>query len=128
LSIGYLSFEKLMELYASADVLINMRLTKTLKTEYFFPSKVLEYLASGTPVITTCTGHVEEDYSGFVFLLKDESPQGLARIIREVAAMEPDSRVQKGRAAQAYIKKHKTWAVQGQRAFEFIRDLCYSKP
>jgi glycosyltransferase involved in cell wall biosynthesis len=125
---GYLSFEKLMELYASADVLINMRLTKTLKTEYFFPSKVLEYLASGTPVITTCTGHVEEDYSGFVFLLKDESPQGLARIIREVAAMEPDSRVQKGRAAQAYIKKHKTWAVQGQRAFEFIRDLCYSKP
>lgn len=124
---GYLPIEKIVELYASADVLINMRLTRTLKTDYFFPSKTLEYLASGTPVITTCTGNIEEDYSGFVFLLKDESAQGLARMIREVAAMKPECRLQKGRAAQAYMKNHKTWDIQGRRVFDFIRDLCYSK-
>ena len=59
--------------------------------------------------------------------MKDESAQGLARRIRDVAAMEPDTRLQKGRAAQAYIKKHKTWNAQGRRVFDFIRDLCYSK-
>jgi glycosyltransferase involved in cell wall biosynthesis len=124
---GYLSLEEIIELYTSADVLINMRPTKRIKTDYFFPSKILEYLASGTPVITTCTGHIEEDYSDFVFLLKDESPQGLAQLMQVVAAMELNLRIQKGKAAQTYIRTHNTWEMQGCRVFKFICDRCCSK-
>ena len=69
---GFLPFDKVLDLYDSADVLINMRLTKTLNTKYFFPSKLMEYLTSGVPVITTCTGQTEDEFRDFVFLLKDE--------------------------------------------------------
>ncbi len=33
----------------------------------------MEYLASGTPVITTCTGHVEEEFADIVYLLKTKA-------------------------------------------------------
>jgi glycosyltransferase involved in cell wall biosynthesis len=79
-------------------------------------------LASGTPVITTCTGHIEEEYADFVFLLKDETPQGLARLIEQVAAMEPQLRAHKGQVAQEYMRTHNTWEAQGQRVVKFMCD------
>ncbi len=57
----------------TADVLIDMRLTEALNTKYSFPSKLMEYLASGTPVITTCTGHVEEEFADIAYLLKTKA-------------------------------------------------------
>lgn len=117
---GYLPFDKVLALYDTADVLINMRPTKTLNTKYFFPSKLMEYLASGVPVITTCTGHVEEEFGDFVFLLKDETPQGLANLIEYVASLDPQFRVDKGMMARNYICTHKTWDAQGHRVVNFI--------
>lgn len=117
---GYLSYEEVLAFYADADVLINMRLTKTVKTDYFFPSKTIEYLASGTPVITTCTGHIEQEYAEFAFLLRDETPPALARMIEQVAALDLELRMQKGQAAREYIRTHNTWEIQGRRVVEFI--------
>ncbi len=117
---GYLSFDQVLALYQTADVLINMRLTQRVNTSYFFPSKMMEYLASGVPVISTCTGHVEDQYSEFVFLLRDESPAGLARLIEQVATLDPDLRSQKAQAAREYILKHNSWNAQGRRVVQFI--------
>lgn len=117
---GYLSFEQVLALYSTADVLVNMRLTERINTNYFFPSKTLEYLASGVPVITTCTGHIAEAYSDFAFLLRDESPLGLAQMIERVASLDPEARTQKGKAAKDYIRTHNTWELQGRRIVEFI--------
>ena len=117
---GYLSFDEVLALYDAADVLINMRPTKTLNTKYFFPSKLMEYLASGVPVITTCTGYVEQEYADFAFLLKDETSQGLANMIEYVASLDQNIRIDKGARARNYICTHKTWNVQGQRVVDFI--------
>ena len=57
----------------TADVLVDMRLTEALNTKYSFSSKLMEYLASGTPVITTCTGHVEEEFADIAYLLKTKA-------------------------------------------------------
>lgn len=118
---GYLPLDEVLALYQTADVLVNMRVTQRIKTDYFFPSKLIEYLASGIPVITTCTGHVEEEYAEIAFLLKDETPEALARIIEHVASMDPRLRAQKGQAAREYIRTRNTWEAQGHRVVEFIR-------
>ena len=120
---GYLGFIDVLALYDTADVLINMRLTQRVKTHYYFPSKMFEYLASGVPVITTCVGQIEEEYAERAFFLKDESPEGLARLIEQVASMEPEIRKQKGRMAREYIQAHGTWEAQGCRIVNFIDDL-----
>ena len=117
---GYLSFGEVLALHSTADVLINMRLTQRISTGYFFPSKMLEYLASGVPVITTCTGHVEEEYADIAFLLRDESPEGLAQMIEQVASLNPEARAHRAKAASDYICAHGTWEMQGRRVVEFI--------
>jgi glycosyltransferase involved in cell wall biosynthesis len=127
--LGVLSFQSVIEMYKSASVLINMRMTKTQHTRYFFPSKMMEYLASGAPVITTCTGHVEKEFGNFVYLLKEETPQGLSQLIRQVAALDPEERRQTGERARAYMAAHKTWTAQTEKLADFIRGaVLHSRP
>ncbi len=120
---GFIPFAEVLALYRSANVLINMRLTKTLDTKYFFPSKMMEYLASGTPVISTCTGHVESDFGDFVFLLRDETATSLAEMIRQVKSLDPSLLAERGLKAQAYMEKNKTWDAHGRKVADFIKSL-----
>jgi glycosyltransferase involved in cell wall biosynthesis len=119
--LGSIPFASVLDLYSEADVLINMRLTKRIKSDFFFPSKMMEYLASGTPVITTCTGHAEEEYGSFAFLVRDESAVGLARVVRQVASKPPDELRAYGARARSYMCANKSWRVQGRRIAEHIR-------
>jgi glycosyltransferase involved in cell wall biosynthesis len=121
---GFLSLKDVLSLYAEADVLVNMRLTKTMRTRYFFPSKLFEFLASGTPVISTCTGHVEEEFSEFVFLLKNETADGLAEAIRRAEGVGGEARKDMGVRAREFIVANKTWAIQTKRIAEFIGNVA----
>ena len=120
---GYLAFADVLRLYQSADVLVNLRLTRKMNTRYFFPGKALEYLASGRPVISTCTGHMEEEFGQFTFLLREETPEALARVIEEVARMDRDARERRGAAARNYMMANKTWVAQGRRVAGLIESL-----
>ena len=124
---GYLSHADVLSLYKSADLLINLRLTKAINTLYFFPSKLMEYLASGTPVISTCTGHVEEEYSSYLYLLKEETPSSLAKLIDTIASLPPEKRAEKATRAQRYMSLNKTWDAQGRRIVDFMKNLFTSK-
>lgn len=118
--LGFVSLPEVLQLYKDSDVLVSARMTKSLDTRYFFPGKMMEYLASGTPVITTCTGHTEEEFGDFVYLLRDETADGLAEIIRQVASLNPNARRKLGRKAQEYMALHKTWDAQTEKVAHFI--------
>jgi glycosyltransferase involved in cell wall biosynthesis len=120
---GFCSVSEVIKLYAASDVLVNMRITQQRKTEYFFPSKLLEYLASGVPVITTCTGHAEAEFGEFVYLLRDETAEDLAALIRKVAGLNAKVRSDTGKRAQEFMVLRKTWGAQAKRVAEFIRNV-----
>jgi glycosyltransferase involved in cell wall biosynthesis len=82
---------------------------------------MMEYLASGVPVISTSTGHVEEEFGSFTYLLKEETPKALSDLIRYVADLDPEARRNTSARARAYIASHKTWEAQTQRLAAFIR-------
>jgi glycosyltransferase involved in cell wall biosynthesis len=117
---GLIPLDQVLALYSSSDVLINMRITNSRNTRYFFPSKMIEYLASGTPVISTCTGHVEKEFGDFVYLLRDETAKGLAEIIRHVAGLDPEVREKLGQRAREYMAMHKTWDSQAKKVAQFV--------
>jgi glycosyltransferase involved in cell wall biosynthesis len=117
---GELTLDALLCLYNSADILINMRLTKKIDTRYFFPSKMMEYLVSGKPVITTNTGHIENEFADFVYLLSDESPKGLAEMIVYIASLQPSYLAERGARARSYMCINKTWEAQGQKVAKYV--------
>jgi glycosyltransferase involved in cell wall biosynthesis len=120
--LGRLPFDRLLETYASADVLLNLRITRSLNTKYFFPSKMMEYLVSGIPVISTCTGHVEEEFGAFTFLLREETPEALVELLERIAALEPADRRAQAARARAYMAANKTWQAQTQKLAAYIRN------
>jgi glycosyltransferase involved in cell wall biosynthesis len=118
---GFLDFEGVLELYRSADLLLNVRLTRAIDTRYFFPSKLMELLASGTPVLSTCTGLVEDEYGAVAYLLRDETPEALASRIEDIAGLPSADRVEVGRRAHAFMLSNKTWTRQAARLADYIR-------
>lgn len=121
--LGFISFGEVFQLYKRSSVLINMRMTQNVDTRYFFPGKMMEYLASGTPVITTSTGHTGEEFGQFTYLLRDETARSLATLIQHVAALSPEARERIGQTAQEYMALHKTWEAQSKKAARFIREV-----
>jgi len=124
---GYLAFAQVLRLYSSADVLVNLRLTKSVNTRYFFPSKLMEYLGSGRPVISTCTGHVEQEFGQFTFLVKEETPEAVAAAIEDVERLGRDATERRGALAREYMLANKTWAAQGKRVVRFIESIVVAK-
>jgi len=119
---GYLRFDQVLDLYASADAVVNMRITGRLNTLYCFPSKMMECLVTGIPLITTCPAHVREEFSEFVYMLEEESPQALARKVAEVAALPAADLRARAQAAWRFMTAERTWERQGHRIVSFLQD------
>ena len=51
---------------------MNPRFTGAEYTLYSFPSKNIEYMVSGTPVITTRLAGIPDDYYPYVFVFEEE--------------------------------------------------------
>ena len=121
--VGFLPFDAVLNLYRDSDLLLNVRLTKELDTRYFFPSKLMEYFASGTPVVTTLTGHVGDEFSDKALLLHDESPEGLKTLLLHAAELRPEELAVRGARARVYMMACKTWDAQATRIARYIRQV-----
>jgi len=118
--LGLIPFQQVLELYNTADLLVNIRVTKALDTRYFFPSKFTEYVGSGAPVLSTKTGHVETEYGQFVYLLESENAECLAATILKIAQIDFRTRERMAEAGQAYVLREKTWDRQAIRAAHLV--------
>jgi glycosyltransferase involved in cell wall biosynthesis len=119
---GFPEYEQVLDLYHRADVLVNPHSGDNRSALYCFPSKLLEYLATGTPVITTrSTPEVEEEYAGVAVLLQQETPDELAAAVRRLEALPPVERRSLGEAARRLVLERKSWSVQAGRIADMIR-------
>ena len=109
------------------DLLLNCRLTHRLKTDYFFPSKLLELLATGLPVLTTRVGGVLEQFEGEVYVLEEETSVALATKLREIIEQTMESRLAIGRAAKARAIKSLSWKAQGLKIAKFLENISIAE-
>jgi len=124
---GVLNHDQLFELYKKADVLLNLRNTKDPAMRYCFPSKLLEILAVGKPVITTSIAHIDEEYGPYCFVLFDETPQTLMETVQKIGAISLEERVAIGKRAREFILREHTWKQQGVRISEYLEKEVLGK-
>lgn len=117
---GRVSHDEVLEVYGEADLLLNLRRTHYRTHRYVFPSKVVECLATGRPLLTTSTGHVESEFGEFVFKLEVETPEALAAALTNLAAMDPELRLAPARRAREYVLAHKTWEAQCRKLENYL--------
>jgi glycosyltransferase involved in cell wall biosynthesis len=112
----------LRELYARAAVLVNPLVTRYASARYIFPSKLLEYMATGTPVLTTMPPDVAAEYAEYVYGFH-ETPEELAAAIERVLELPVGDRDAFGARARAFVLEKKNWRTQGERVTAFIAEV-----
>jgi len=119
---GFVSEERYSEMLQKAAVLVNPRPSRLLENRYNFPSKLMEYLAAGRPVVSTATSDVAEHYGSDVIVLDDETPEGLARCIERAVAAPAEERATMGSRCRAAVEGV-TWRTQAEKILAFIQTL-----
>ena len=119
--LGKVSHEKVMELQSSATVVINPRQNNEEFTKYSFPSKTMEYLACGVPLIAYKLDGIPDEYDEYINYVPDNSPLTLARIIQDVCELSSEERAIMGQKAQRFVLEEKNNVKQTKRILNFIK-------
>ena len=112
---GTLPNDEIVAREMRAWLLINPRPARQEFTQYSFPSKNMEYMVSGTPVLTTPLPGMPADYYNFVSIIDGDSSDAVSKALaRELGRGLPDLHAQ-GHAAREFVLTRKNNIIQAAR-------------
>lgn len=117
---GMLLSSEVVQKEMEATLLVNPRPTHEEFVKYSFPSKTMEYMASGTPVLTTVLPGMPKDYYPHVFLLEQETAEGIADKLTEVLSLSDEELFEKGKAAKEFILDTRNNVVQAAKILKML--------
>ena len=103
-------------------LLVNPRYTNADYTKYSFPSKNAEYMASGTTTLTTKLAGMPIDYYPHVYILEEETKEGVAKKIKEILDIDPKKMFLFGQETKKWMMENKCSKKQVQKIIDFIRE------
>ena len=110
-----------MQKEQEATLLVNPRPTDEEYVKYSFPSKTMEYMASGTPVLTTVLPGMPKEYYPYVYLLEDETAEGIAEKLKQVLSESDENLFEKGREARTFVLETRNNVVQAQKILDMLK-------
>lgn len=119
--LGTIPNKEVMVLESKAKLLINPRRSSDKQTLYAFPSKIMEYLLSETPVLSTRLKGIPSSYEPYITYVKEESIEGFMESILYFYEMDNDKRKELGKKGRAFVLECKTNNIQAKKVIEFMR-------
>lgn len=104
-----------------AALLINPRKNQEM-AKYSFPSKTLEYMLSGTPMLGYKLAGIPEEYYDNMFVIQD-SENGMEEALRMAMDLPETERIKMGEKAKHFVVKEKSPEKQCQKILELIGRL-----
>ena len=120
---GFVDNKKMMDIQKRAWLLINPRPVNDPISKVTFPSKMFEYLVSGTPVLTTKLSCFSSEFDNLMFFCPSDSAKGIAEGINKLVRMSPNELSKRAEYAKSYIQKEKNWNSQASRMIRFLRGI-----
>lgn len=119
---GQVDRRKAVELQKKASILVNPRRPEGEFTKYSFPSKILEYMASGRPVVMHKLDGIPEDYSPYYISPDSTDPQALAKCMDFAAEMSDEQLFKFGHEAQSFVLSNKDPITQAKKILNFVME------
>ena len=117
---GMLLNTEIVDKELEATLLVNPRPTDEEYVKYSFPSKTMEYMASGTPILTTVLPGMPKEYHPYVYLLEDETADGITQMLRQVLSHSDEELFRKGTEARSFVLEQKNNVIQAQKILEML--------
>lgn len=116
---GFCTQSEVAKLRSKAAVLVNPRRDEGEYTRYSFPSKTMEYMASGKPVIMYPLQGVPGEYAPYLYYVQGSGPEALGQQMEHVLSHPQEAR-EKGLAARKFVIENKCRKAQGKRLVDFL--------
>lgn len=117
---GTVSNARIIEEEKKAWLLVNPRSSAEEYTKYSFPSKNIEYMRSGTPVLYTKLKSMPKEYYEYINIIEDESLQGIRSAIEKVVDGDYQEYESKATLAKKFIRENKSAVKQTKKALELF--------
>lgn len=117
---GKVSNEVVQAKQREAFLLVNPRPVDNYISQVTFPSKIFEYMMSGTPVLTTKLNGFTDEYMNTMFFIADNSPETIELAVRDILAIDEAKLRERAQKAYNLVTEKKNWRVQTQRMHDFI--------
>lgn len=117
---GRVSNQEVMKKQREAWLLINPRIVDDPIAQVTFPSKIFEYLLSGTPILSTRLNGYGEEYDDVMFFAEDDSSLSLANAIQIVSHLSKNTLLKTSLKAKEFIENKRNWKTQCKRIFDFL--------
>jgi glycosyltransferase involved in cell wall biosynthesis len=121
---GFVSRNELSEAMQKSTLLINLRNPLYEYTQLSFPSKMMEYMASGTPVFSTMLEGIPSEYYNYIFYSETYNTIELAKSIESILSLTEQDLQKKGKSARKFILNRKNRFVQSKKVLTFLQMLC----
>lgn len=120
--LGQINNEEVLKIQNSATILINPRQNNEEYTKYSFPSKNMEYLLTGRPVIAYKLDGIPTEYDQFFFYVPNNSIESLKETIERVSSLSDSMLYEFGKNAKNFVLKNKNTAITGNKILTMISE------
>lgn len=117
---GSLDNQSMARRLREVDLLVNPRPSSAEFCKYSFPSKTMDYMASGVPVLMTRLPGLPSDYRERVFFIEDETPDGVAAALERVLLQSDEALLAFGDEARRFVLSEKNHLAQTARLLDFF--------
>lgn len=117
---GFKSREEVFNYEKKAKLLINTRFSSDLYTKMSFPSKTFEYMASGTPYLTTKIDGIPDEYYSFLYTVENETSEGVKDSIKNIIEKSDKELREFGLRAREFVINNKNSKVQTKIISDFL--------
>lgn len=114
--LGFLSKKELSEVLSRVDILINPRNNIGEFVKYSFPSKTMEYLASGRPVLMFRLSGIPEEYNKYLHYIEDS----LQEAIESIAKADKQRLSSLAAEAQQWLYEKKNCKAQVSKVLDVL--------
>ena len=115
---GYKENSEVLKDQLNSLVLLNPRFTHEDYTKYSFPSKTIEYMASGIPLLTTRLPGIPKEYFDFVYVFEEEAVEGYRRAMERILDIPKIELNFFGVQARNFVLQHKNNKIQAQKFYK----------
>lgn len=117
---GSKSNSEVMEWEHNVKLLVNPRTSAGSFTKYSFPSKVMEYLSTATPVLMAKLPGIPDEYYNYCYTFDDHSSDGLKIALRQVMDTPDEILFETGKKAQEFVLYEKNSKVQAKKLIDMF--------
>ncbi|MBR2466125.1 MAG: glycosyltransferase [Clostridia bacterium] len=118
---GTLMNSEVVEMEQRMTLLINPRPATGEFTKYSFPSKVMEYMTTGTPMLAHKLPGVPDEYDPYYYRIGDDE-DGMKNALLHVTSLGKEELYEKGRLARTFVTEKKTPKVQCEKIIVLLNE------